>query len=66
MHQTKRGPKGELTLRTSVITNGSKGELALRGTFLCGAHGPNYIFISNILYLFLNDCITQVQQPSIN
>ena len=31
---------GELTLRTSVITHGSKGELALRGTFLFGAHGP--------------------------
>ena len=30
----KRGaPKGELTLRTSVITHGSKGELALRTTF---------------------------------
>ena len=26
-------PKGELTLRTSVITHGSKGELALRGIF---------------------------------
>ena len=35
----KKGtPKGELTLRTSVITHGSKGELALRGTFLFGAH----------------------------
>ena len=35
MHQIKRGPKGELTLRsrTSVISHGSKGELALRGTF---------------------------------
>ena len=31
----KKGvPKGELTLRTSVITHGSKGELALRSTFL--------------------------------
>ena len=41
MHQIKKGaPKGELTLRTSVITHGSKGELALRGTFLFGAHGP--------------------------
>ena len=30
----KSAPKGELTLRTSVITHGSKGELALRGTFL--------------------------------
>ena len=29
----KGAPKGELTLRTSVITHGSKGELALRGTF---------------------------------
>ena len=36
----KGAPKGELTLRTSVITHGSKGELALRGTFLFGAHGP--------------------------
>ena len=41
MHQIQKGaPKGELTLRTSVITHGSKGELALRGTFLFGAHGP--------------------------
>ena len=33
--------KGELTLRTSVITHGFKGELAPRGTFfLFGAHGP--------------------------
>ena len=38
----KGSPKGELTLRTSVITHGSKGELALRGTFLFGAHGPKY------------------------
>ena len=29
----KGAPKAELTLRTSVITHGSKGELALRGTF---------------------------------
>ena len=29
----KGAPKGELTLRTSVITHSSKGELALRGTF---------------------------------
>ena len=34
MHKIKKGaPKGELTLRTSVITHGSKGELALRDTF---------------------------------
>ena len=36
----KGAPKGELTLRTSVITHGSKGELALRGTFLFAVHGP--------------------------
>ena len=36
----KGAPKGELTLRTSVITHGSKVELALRSTFLFGAHGP--------------------------
>ena len=35
------GSKGELTLRTRVITHGSKGELALRGSFLFGAHGLN-------------------------
>ena len=41
MHAIKKGaPKGELTLRTSVITHGSKGELALRAPFLFGAHGP--------------------------
>ena len=39
----KCAPEGELTLRTSVITYGSKGELALRGTFLFSAHGPKII-----------------------
>ena len=36
----KGAPKGELTLRTSVITHGSKGEFARRDTFFIGAHGP--------------------------
>ena len=31
--------------KTSVITRGSKSELALRCTFLFGAHGPNSILI---------------------
>ena len=34
MHQIKEVPlRASFTLRTSVITHGSKGELALRGTF---------------------------------
>ena len=54
MHQIKKGaPKGELTLRTSVITHGSKGELALRGTFLFGAHGPYCI---NHVYKKIFEC----------
>ena len=36
----KGAPKGELTLRTSVITHGSKGELPQGAPFLFGAHGP--------------------------
>ena len=44
----KKGtPKGELTLRTSVITHGSKGELTLRGTFLFGAHGHKTPFFNS-------------------
>ena len=35
MHQIKKGaPKSELTLRTSEVTHGSKGELALSGTYI--------------------------------
>ena len=40
----KGDPKGELTLR-SVITRGSKGELAIRWhIFLFGAHGPYQLY----------------------
>ena len=35
----KCDPNGELTLRTMSNYASSKGELALRGTFLFGAHG---------------------------
>ena len=45
---------------TTVITHGSKGELALRGTFLFGTHGPkalsgDYKGKDNILILWLYD-----------
>ena len=41
----KSAHKGEVTLRTSIITHGSKGELALRGTFLFGAHEPKSVLL---------------------
>ena len=40
----KGAPKGELPLRTSIVTDGSKGGggLALRGTFLLGTIKVGY------------------------
>ena len=57
INKKKGAPKGELTLRTSVITHGSKGELAL---FYLVHTGLSDIAISPIvgcmLFNFSGDC----------